>query len=118
MSSDGIFSVNRPINVSIPDKKELLRSYMPFVKSAGIFIPIQNEHEYEIGQKVFIILTLPEEKSKKTISGKVVWLNKFGKLKGIGVSFGEGNNAKLIKDTIETIILDIPNKQDIATFTI
>ncbi len=113
-------SFNRPINLKIPDKKELYKSYMPLIKGGGLFIPIpitdENVGSFGIGQKVLVILSLMDEKTKRTISGKIIWVSKSAN-KGIGITLGEGNAAKMLKDSIETFISDVPNKADTPTYT-
>ena len=91
---------------------------MPFVKDGGLFIPFGAEKEmsYQPQQKVFIILKLPDN-TKKSFSGKVIWIKKTSPNRGIGVSLGEGNIARNLKDTIETIIADVP-KENTVTYTI
>ncbi len=108
---------SRPINITIAEKKELYKCYMPFVQGGALYIPLA-DFDFQIGQKVFIILTLPNEKTKKTISGKIIWINKTTQNKGFGVTLGEGTQAKALKDLIETIIVDTPNKNELVTYTI
>jgi len=62
---------------------------MPFLKHGGIFIP--TSREYQMGDEVFILLSLMDDPSRLPISGKVVWITASGgqksKPQGVGVHF-------------------------------
>lgn len=107
----------RPLNVSITDKKELLKSYMPFVRGGGLFIVLPEGAEYHVGNKVFVMLTLFQE-SKKPISAKIIWVMRNGPNRGIGINLGEGAASKTTKDFIEAAIADVPGKNDILSYTL
>ena len=51
-------------------------------------------------------------KQKIPINGKVVWINRSGMVKGYGVSFGESNAMKALKETIENQITDLMLKKE------
>lgn len=109
----------RPITYVIENLKELHKHYMPFVKGGAIFIKRDDGLEnYQLGSKVFVLLTLLDDNAKKTISGKVVWVNRSPINTGIGVSLGEGEQAKLLKAQIDHLLLQLPNKKDLNTYTI
>ena len=46
------------------DKSALYASYMPFVRNGGLFIPTSKA--YKLGDEVFMLLTLMEDKEKLT----------------------------------------------------
>lgn len=79
------------LSLSIRDKSALYASYMPFIKNGGLFIPTAKT--YNIGDEVFMLLTLMDSKEKLPVAGKVVWITPVGaqgnKTAGIGVQFSE-----------------------------
>jgi type IV pilus assembly protein PilZ len=62
---------------------------MPFLKNGGLFIPTNKR--YEIGDEVFMLLTLLEERDKLSVAGTVVWITPVGaqgnRAAGIGIQF-------------------------------
>lgn len=87
---------NRPgvIPLTIKDKDTLYRSYMPFLHEGGLFIP--TNRQYELGDEVFVILTLLDEPQKFPITGRVVWVTprpSAGRPAGIGIHFTSVSNA-------------------------
>jgi type IV pilus assembly protein PilZ len=79
------------LSLTIKDKAVLYSAYMPFVKNGGLFVP--TGRTYEIGDEVFMLLTLMDEPEKIPIAGKVVWVTPRGaqgnRTAGIGVQFSE-----------------------------
>jgi type IV pilus assembly protein PilZ len=83
------------LTLHIKDKQSLYASYLPFLKNGGLFVP--TEKKYRLGDEVFMLLTLLEDKEKMPVAGKVVWINPKGsqgnRPTGIGVHFGEMDNG-------------------------
>jgi len=83
------------LTLHIKDKQTLYASYLPFLKNGGLFVP--TEKKYKLGDEVFMLLTLLEDKEKMPVAGKVVWINPKGtqgnRPAGIGVHFGEMDNG-------------------------
>ncbi|MBF0255770.1 MAG: PilZ domain-containing protein [Gammaproteobacteria bacterium] len=79
------------LSLSIKDKNALYAAYMPFVKNGGLFIPTTKR--YQLGEEVFMLLSLMEEAERIPVAGKVVWITPVGaegnRSHGIGVQFGE-----------------------------
>ena len=79
------------LTLTIKDKSALYLAYMPFVKNGGLFIPTKKD--YQLGDEVFMLLTLMDDKEKMPIAGRVVWLTPRGaqgnRTAGIGVQFSE-----------------------------
>ena len=79
------------LSLTIRDKSALYAAYMPFVKNGGLFIPTNKS--YKLGDEVFMLLTLMEDKEKMPIAGRIVWLTPKGaqsnRTAGIGVQFSE-----------------------------
>jgi type IV pilus assembly protein PilZ len=94
--SHGILSLN------IETKEDLYKSYMPYVTNGGLFIP--TTRTYQLGEEVFVLLTLMEEPDKIPVTGKVVWVTpkaaQGGKRPGIGIQM-TSDDASLMQK-IET----------------
>lgn len=79
------------LSLTIKDKSALYAAYMPFVKHGGLFIPTNKT--YKLGDEVFMLLTLMDEKEKLPVAGKIVWVTPKGaqgnRAAGIGVQFSE-----------------------------
>jgi type IV pilus assembly protein PilZ len=86
------------MSLAIRDKAALMAAYMPFVKNGGIFIP--TDKAFELGDEVFLLLTLIDEPQRYPVTGKVVWITPRaalgGRRPGIGIQFGgaEGPNMQ------------------------
>tara|TARA_R110002110_G_scaffold404606_1_gene623181 strand:- start:224550 stop:224927 length:378 start_codon:yes stop_codon:yes gene_type:complete len=93
------------LSLTIRDKAVLYAAYMPFVKGGALFIPTNKA--YTLGDEVFMMLSLMEEKEKLSTSGKVVWITPEGaqgnKATGIGVQF-TGDEGQTIRNKIETYL--------------
>ncbi len=87
--SQGILSLN------IKDKSALYAAYMPYVINGGLFIPTNKK--YKLGDEVFMLLTLMEDKERLPVAGKIIWITPQGaqnnKASGIGVQFSEQDNG-------------------------
>ena len=86
---------NGILSLTIKDKAVLYSAYMPFLENGGLFVPTNKS--YDIGDEVFMLLTLMDEVEKIPISGRVVWVTPRGaqgnRTAGIGVQFNEGDAA-------------------------
>jgi type IV pilus assembly protein PilZ len=97
------------LSLAIKEKSTLYNSYMPFVKGGGIFVP--TPRKYSIGDEVFILMSLLEDKDRLPVAGKVIWITPAGaqgnRTAGIGVQFTESSEAEIVKGKIETILAGI-----------
>jgi type IV pilus assembly protein PilZ len=79
------------LSLTIKDKSALYAAYMPFVKGGGLFIPTKKR--YNVGDEVFMLLSLMDEPEKIPVAGKIVWITPFGaqgnRAAGIGVQFSD-----------------------------
>lgn len=93
------------LSLTIKDKAVLYSAYMPFVKNGGLFIP--TTRQYSIGDEVFMLLTLMEEKEKLPVAGKIIWVTPRGaqgnRAAGIGVQFSAQDNGQA-RGKIETYL--------------
>ncbi len=87
------------ISLAIKDKTMLHSSYMPFVKGGGIFIP--TDKTFELGDEVFLLLTMLDDPERFAITGKVIWINHRttpgSRQMGVGIQFGGVEGANLQK---------------------
>ena len=83
------------LSLTIKDKGALYSAYMPFVKNGGLFIPTNKP--YKLGDEVFMLLTLMEDKERLPVAGKIIWITPMGaqgnKTAGIGVQFSDQDNG-------------------------
>jgi type IV pilus assembly protein PilZ len=100
------------ISLAIKDKAMLHSSYMPFVKGGGIFIT--TEKSFELGDEVFLLLTLMDDPERFAITGKVVWINyrttPGGRQMGVGIQFGGVEGATLQKK-IDAMLAGYPRNE-------
>ena len=77
---------------------------MPFLKSAGLFVPTHNE--YGMGDEVFLVVKLLGEE-QYALAATVVWLTPAGaqgsRTKCVGVHF-KGPDGSKIKERIEELV--------------
>lgn len=106
-------SRNGILSLTIKDKAVLYSAYMPFLQYGGLFVPTNKT--YDIGDEVFMLLTLMDEPEKIPIAGKVVWVTPRGaqgnRTAGIGVQFSEQDasaNAKIENHLAGSLSSDRP----------
>jgi type IV pilus assembly protein PilZ len=79
------------LSLTIKDKSALYAAYMPFIKGGGLFIPTKKS--YQLGEEVFMLLSLMDETEKIPVAGKIVWITPPGaqgnRAAGIGVQFSD-----------------------------
>jgi len=97
------------LSLKISDENMLYHAYMPFLKNGGIFIPTNKV--YELGDEVFILLTLMTEVERIPIAGNIAWLTPKGaqgnQAAGIGVHFSNLDGSGLaVKNKIETYLTE------------
>ena len=61
------------LTLTIKDKNALYAAYMPFISNGGLFIP--TSRKYQLGDEVFMLLTLMEDQERIPVAGAVM-LNK------------------------------------------
>jgi type IV pilus assembly protein PilZ len=79
---------------------------MPFLKGGGIFIP--TSRQYQLGEEVFMLLSLMDDPNRIAVQGKVVWITPEGvqgnRTQGIGVQFTQDETGANARSTIEQIL--------------
>ena len=79
------------LSLTIKEKNALYAAYMPFIKNGGLFIPTTKQ--YQLGDEVFMLLTLMDDTGRIPVAGKVIWITPAGsegnRATGIGVQFSD-----------------------------
>ncbi len=90
------------ISFSITDRGALYSSYMSFLQDGGLFVP--TSRNYDLGDKVFVLLKLMDDVSLMPVEGRVVWItpagSQGGKAQGVGVQFVDDERGA-VKTSIE-----------------
>jgi type IV pilus assembly protein PilZ len=90
------------ITLALKTKNELFSCYMPFLKNGGLFVP--TNRGFELGDEVFLLLTLMDDPQRHPVTGKVIWITpraSGNKPVGIGIQFS-GNESVNVQKKIET----------------
>jgi type IV pilus assembly protein PilZ len=94
------------LSLSIKEKTALYAAYMPFLKQGGLFIPTARLHQ--MGDQVYMLLSLMDDPAKLPISGRVVWITPSGaqgnRQQGIGVQFDDNEASTTVRSKIEGIL--------------
>lgn len=97
------------LSLAIKDKGALYNAYMSYVKGGGLFVPTAKK--YNLGDEVFILLTLMDERDRLPVAGKVVWITPPGaqgnRTAGIGVQFNDSADGEAARTKIESILAGI-----------
>lgn len=82
------------LSINIKDLTVLYSAYMPFVENGGLFIP--SRKQFEMGDEVFILLSLMDEPERIPLACTVVWITpsaaQGGRAQGVGVKFNDKDN--------------------------
>jgi len=107
-SPSSVGATPRPsvIQLAIKEKAALYAAYIPLFAEGGIFIP--SSKDYQIGDDVYLLLSLPNEPQRYPVAGKVAWITPpraaHNRTQGVGVQFPADEKSKLLKHKIEEIL--------------
>ncbi|HPP48247.1 MAG TPA: PilZ domain-containing protein, partial [Accumulibacter sp.] len=94
------------LSLNINSKSALYAAYMPVLRHGGIFIP--TTRNYQVGDEVFMLLSLMDDPTKLPIAGTVVWITPVGaqnnKVQGIGVHFKNDESGVEARRRIEGLL--------------
>lgn len=94
------------LSLAIKERSALFAAYMPFLKHGGLFIP--TNRPYQMGDQVYMLISLMEDPNKMPISGKVVWITPAGaqgnRQQGIGVQLDDNEGSAGVRTKIEGIL--------------
>jgi type IV pilus assembly protein PilZ len=106
--SDAKPTPQRPsvLSLNINSKSALYAAFMPLLRSGGIFIP--TTRGYNLGDEVFMLLSLMDDPAKLPIAGTVVWVTpagaQNGRAQGIGVHFNSDESGVEARRKIEGLL--------------
>ncbi len=99
------------LSLVLKDKNALYSAYLSFIKGGGIFVPTPKR--YNLGDEVFVLMTLPEGNERLPVAGKVVWITPAGsqgnRPAGIGVQFADSAEGELARGKVEAMLAGITN---------
>lgn len=79
------------LSLTIKDKNALYAAFMDFIVGGGLFIPTNKR--YNLGDEVFMLLSLIGESERIPVAGKIIWITPIGaegsRTNGVGVQFNE-----------------------------
>jgi type IV pilus assembly protein PilZ len=94
------------LSLNINSKSALYAAYMAHLRNGGLFIP--TNRPYDMGDEVFMLLTLMEDPTRIPVAGKVAWITpagaQGGKVQGIGVHFNSDEAGIEIRRKIEGLL--------------
>ncbi|MCP5277018.1 MAG: PilZ domain-containing protein [Thiobacillus sp.] len=94
------------LSLAIKERSALYAAFMPFLKHGGLFIP--TNRPYQMGDQVYMLISLMEDTTKMPISGRVVWITPAGsqgnRQQGIGVQFDDNDGSAGVRAKIESIL--------------
>lgn len=93
------------ISLAIREKAALYAAYMPYVQGGGIFVP--TTRQAQLGDDLYLILTLLEDSTKFAVPGKVVWITppgSTGRQQGLGIQFARNDAGAQVRAKIEELI--------------
>ncbi len=93
------------ISLAIREKAALYAAYMPFLQGGGIFVP--TNRAANLGDDLYLILTLLEDSTKFAVPGKVVWITppgSTGRQQGLGIQFARNDAGEQVRSKIEELI--------------
>jgi type IV pilus assembly protein PilZ len=83
----------------------LYASYLSFVNNGALFVP--SDQPQQLGNEVFIAITLPNSSERLPMNGKVVWVNsktQGGRPAGFAVQIGSDIAGQRIKNEVERLL--------------
>jgi type IV pilus assembly protein PilZ len=94
------------LSLNIRERPALYAAFMPFLRGGGIFIP--TSRQYQLGEEVFMLLSLMDDPNRIAVQGKVVWVTPEGvqgnRTQGIGVQFTQDDTGGAARAAIEKIL--------------
>ena len=94
------------VQLAIKEKAALHAAYIPLFKEGGIFIPTLRE--YNLGDDVYVLLTIPDDIQRYPVAGKVAWVTppkaSGNRTQGVGIRFPADEKSRILKVKIEQIL--------------
>ncbi|KQP14884.1 PilZ domain-containing protein [Pseudorhodoferax sp. Leaf267] len=94
------------IQLAIKEKSALYAAYIPLFSEGGMFIP--TSREYQLGDDVYVLLSLPEDPQRYPVAGRVAWVTPpraaGNRTQGVGIQFPKDEKARQLKAKIEELL--------------
>lgn len=93
------------MSLTIKDRTGLYAAYMPFLQPGGIFVP--GVRSCQIGDEVFVLLTLMQDETRYPVAGTVTWITPEGaaqRTPGVGVAFPNDESGARVRRRIEELL--------------
>ena len=94
------------IQLAIKEKAALYAAYIPLFSEGGLFIP--TTREYQLGNDIYVLLSLPDDTQRYPVAGKVAWVTPAkaagGRTQGVGILFPKDEKSHALKLKIEEIL--------------
>lgn len=93
------------MSLSIRDRAGLYAAYMPFLQNGGIFVP--GYRNFQLGDQVFLLLTLMQDETRYPVAGTVAWITPEGASQhtpGIGIHFPDDDSGARVRRRIEELL--------------
>lgn len=98
------------LELALKDKAALYAAAMPYIQNGGLFIATTKK--YEMGEEVYLLLTLLDSNEKTPLTGTVCWITPSGaqgnRAPGIGIQFNS-EEGLAIKNKIEALLAGTQN---------
>ena len=101
-------STPRPsvVQLAIKEKGALYAAYIPLFTEGGMFIP--TTRDYQLGEDIYVLLTLPEDTQRYPIAGRVAWVTPAraagNRTQGVGIQFPKDEKSRQLKAKIEELL--------------
>ncbi|RKR06344.1 type IV pilus assembly protein PilZ [Kushneria sinocarnis] len=86
---------HKALSLAFDELETLQAAWMPQLEQGGIFVP--TDERYALGERVYLLLRLPDEGERIPVSGVVAWVSPPGvsgrRAAGIGVHFDAAEHA-------------------------
>lgn len=106
--SENSLSAARPsvIQLNIKGVTALYLSYIPEFTYGGLFIPTTKE--YQLGDSVYALVSLPNNPQRFAVTGKVAWItpahSSGQRPQGVGIVFPDNDQCRQLKQLIEVML--------------
>lgn len=93
------------MSLAIKEKAALYAAYMPFIQGGALFIPTNKP--FNIGDEIFLLLSLLDNPDKLKVAGRVVWVSSVvhgNRPQGIGVQMSEKDGGLQARNQIEGLL--------------
>jgi type IV pilus assembly protein PilZ len=91
------------IQLVFREKGALYAAYMPIFAEGGLFVP--TNRDYQLGDDIYLLLTLPGDGQRYPVAGKVGWITPAnapgGRTQGVGVRFPADEKSRALRARIE-----------------